>query len=62
MVISDLHIGFESYIYSRGITFDEEIFFDEIIRELSDLIKSNRVEAQSGGQSVNKSGKKSLSF
>jgi uncharacterized protein len=45
MVISDLHIGFESYIYSRGITFDEEIFFDEIIRELSDLIKSNRVDS-----------------
>ena len=45
MVISDLHIGFESYIYSRGITFDEQIFFDEIIRELSDLIKSNRVDS-----------------
>ena len=45
MVISDLHIGFESYIYNRGITFDEEIFFEEIIRELSDLIKSNRVDA-----------------
>ena len=45
MVISDLHIGFESHIYTRGITFDEEIFFDEMIRELSDLIKSNRVEA-----------------
>jgi len=45
MIISDLHIGFESYIYNRGITFDEEIFFEEIIRELSDLIKSNRVDA-----------------
>ena len=45
MVISDLHIGFESHIYTRGITFDEMIFFDEMIRELSDLIKSNRVDS-----------------
>jgi putative SbcD/Mre11-related phosphoesterase len=45
MVISDLHIGFESHIYTRGITFDEMIFFDEMIRELSDLIKSNKVQA-----------------
>jgi uncharacterized protein len=45
MVISDLHIGFESHIYTRGITFDEMIFFDEMIRELSDLIESNKVQA-----------------
>ena len=45
MVISDLHIGFEAHIYTRGITFDEKVFFDEMIRELSDLIKSTRVEA-----------------
>jgi uncharacterized protein len=45
MVISDLHIGFESHIYTRGIAFDEKIFFDEMIQELSDLIKSNRVQA-----------------
>ena len=45
MVISDLHIGFESHIYTRGITFEEMIFFDEMIRELSDLIKSNKVQA-----------------
>jgi putative SbcD/Mre11-related phosphoesterase len=45
LVISDLHIGFESHIYSRGIAFDEKIFFDEMIQELSDLIKSNRAQA-----------------
>ena len=45
MVISDLHIGFESHIYTRGIAFDEKIFFDEMIQELSDLIKSNRAQA-----------------
>ncbi len=45
VVISDLHIGFESHIYSRGIAFDEKIFFDEMIQELSDLIKSNRAQA-----------------
>ncbi|HEX2124686.1 MAG TPA: metallophosphoesterase, partial [Nitrososphaeraceae archaeon] len=45
MVISDLHIGFESYIYTRGIAFDERIFFDEMIQELSDLIKSNKAQA-----------------
>ncbi len=45
VVISDLHIGFESHIYSRGIAFDEKIFFDEMIGELSDLIKSNKAQA-----------------
>ena len=45
MVISDLHIGFESHIYTRGIAFDERIFFDEMIGELSDLIKSNKAQA-----------------
>jgi uncharacterized protein len=45
VVISDLHIGFESHIYSRGIAFDEKIFFDEMIQELLDLIKSNRAQA-----------------
>jgi putative SbcD/Mre11-related phosphoesterase len=45
MVISDLHIGFESHINTRGITFDEMTFFDEMIRELSDLIESNKVQA-----------------
>ena len=30
---------------TRGIAFDEKIFFDEMIQELSDLIKSNRVQA-----------------
>jgi uncharacterized protein len=45
LVISDLHIGFESHIYTRGIAFDEKIFFDEMIQELSDLIKSNKAQA-----------------
>ncbi len=45
VVISDLHIGFESHIYTRGIAFDERIFFDEMIQELSDLIKSNKAQA-----------------
>ena len=45
VVISDLHIGFESHIYTRGIAFDERIFFDEMIGELSDLIKSNKAQA-----------------
>jgi uncharacterized protein len=45
MVISDLHIGFESRISTRGINIDEETFFDEIIKELSDLIKSNKIDA-----------------
>ncbi|MBD0360979.1 MAG: metallophosphoesterase [Nitrososphaeraceae archaeon] len=45
VVISDLHIGFESHIYTRGIAFDERIFFDGMIQELSDLIKSNKAQA-----------------
>lgn len=45
IVISDLHIGFESQIYTRGINIDGETFFDEMIKDLSDLIKSNKVHA-----------------
>jgi uncharacterized protein len=45
LAISDLHIGFESQISIRGINIDEETFFDEITKELADLINSNKIDA-----------------
>ena len=45
LVISDLHIGFESQISTRGINIDEQTYFDEIKKELSDLIKLNKIDA-----------------
>jgi uncharacterized protein len=45
LAISDLHIGFESQISIRGINIDEETFFDEITKELADLINSNNIDA-----------------
>jgi putative SbcD/Mre11-related phosphoesterase len=45
MVISDLHIGFESNLYKRGINIYKEIFLEEIITELSDLVRYHKVDA-----------------
>jgi uncharacterized protein len=45
LVISDLHIGFESQISTRGINIDEQTYFDEIKKELSDLIKLKKIDA-----------------
>ena len=39
IAISDLHIGFESELYRKGITIDSNLLLKEIIKELFDLIK-----------------------
>jgi uncharacterized protein len=45
LAISDLHIGFESQMITRGINIDEQTFFDEIRKELADLINFNKIDA-----------------
>lgn len=45
LAISDLHIGFESQMSTRGINIDEQTFFDEIRKELADLINFNKIDA-----------------
>jgi putative SbcD/Mre11-related phosphoesterase len=45
LAISDLHIGFESELSPKGINIDEQTFFDEIRKELADLINSNKIDA-----------------
>ena len=45
LAISDLHIGFESQMSIRGINIDEQTFFDEIRKELADLINFNKIDA-----------------
>ncbi|MFL6419503.1 MAG: metallophosphoesterase [Nitrososphaeraceae archaeon] len=45
MVISDLHLGFEYEISIRGISIDEQAFFQEMTTELYDLIKFNQIDA-----------------
>ena len=45
LAISDLHIGFESELITKGINIDEQTFFDEITKELADLINSNKIDA-----------------
>jgi putative SbcD/Mre11-related phosphoesterase len=45
LAISDLHIGFESELSTKGINIDEQTFFDEITKELADLINSNKIDA-----------------
>ncbi len=45
MAISDLHLGFEYEISIRGISIDEQEFFEEMTTELYDLIKSNQIDA-----------------
>lgn len=45
LAISDLHIGFESQMSTRGINIDEQTFFDEIRKELADLISFNKIDA-----------------
>ena len=45
LAISDLHIGFESQMSTRGINIDQQTFFDEIRKELADLINFNKIDA-----------------
>lgn len=45
LAISDLHIGFESQMRTRGINIDQQTFFDEIRKELADLINFNKIDA-----------------
>ena len=45
LAISDLHIGFESQMSTRGINIDEQTFFDEIRKELADVINFNKIDA-----------------
>ena len=45
IVISDLHLGFEYQISTRGININEQTFFEEITTDLYNLIKSNKIDA-----------------
>ena len=44
IAISDLHIGFESALYTKGISMDSSLLLREMIREISDLIKFHQVD------------------
>jgi putative SbcD/Mre11-related phosphoesterase len=43
IAIADLHIGFESALYLKGITINPELAFEEMLTQLVYLIKLNKV-------------------
>ena len=45
IVISDLHIGFESDLNAKGISIDSSLLIEEMLKELCYLIKSQSAEA-----------------
>jgi putative SbcD/Mre11-related phosphoesterase len=44
IVISDLHIGFESDLYLKGITMDSSLLVDEMVKDLINLVKFHKVD------------------
>jgi putative SbcD/Mre11-related phosphoesterase len=44
IAISDLHIGFESALYMKGVSMDSSLLLGEMLREISDLIKFHQVD------------------
>jgi uncharacterized protein len=45
IVISDLHIGFESELYSKGITLNLDLTVDEMIKDIISLIKTCKADS-----------------
>jgi putative SbcD/Mre11-related phosphoesterase len=45
MVISDLHIGFESELNARGINISSSTYVEEMLNELSSIIKKEKPDA-----------------
>lgn len=44
IAISDLHIGFESAICTKGITIDSNLLLDEMLNEIFDLVNTYHVD------------------
>jgi putative SbcD/Mre11-related phosphoesterase len=44
IIISDLHIGFESELNLRGITMDSSLIVDEMIKDLINLVKFHKAD------------------
>ncbi|MGB6591564.1 MAG: metallophosphoesterase [Candidatus Nitrosopolaris sp.] len=45
LVISDLHIGFESNLNLRGVTVDSKYFLNTMLEELHDIIESHQLDS-----------------
>ena len=45
IVISDLHIGFESELYSKGITLNLNLVVDEMVKDIINLIKIHKADS-----------------
>lgn len=45
LVISDLHIGFESDLNLRGVTVDSKYFLNTMLEELHDIIESHQLDS-----------------
>jgi uncharacterized protein len=44
IIISDLHIGFESDLYSKGITMDSSLVVDDMVMDVINLVKSYKAD------------------
>lgn len=45
IAISDLHIGFESDLYSKGINLNFNLIFDEMAKDIINLIKTQKADS-----------------
>ncbi len=45
IAISDLHIGFESELYSKGITLNLNLIVDEMVKDIINLIKKHKADS-----------------
>lgn len=45
IAISDLHIGFESELYSKGITLNLNLVVDEMVKDIINLIKIHKADS-----------------
>jgi len=45
IAISDLHIGFESELYSKGITLNMNLVVDEMVKDIINLIKIHNADS-----------------
>lgn len=44
IAISDLHIGLESALYTKGITMDSNVLVKEMLEEISNIIKFHQID------------------
>lgn len=45
IVVSDLHIGFESELYFKGITLNLNLIVDEMVNDIIDIIKTYKADS-----------------